>query len=1355
MNTQLLRILVLEKNSTESKRLMQNFEHSDYEAIFIDHIDKIKRINEGVDIVIVSEFFRKNLKNVKLLIPDTLIAYASDNIQSLNGQATYVDYPIAYPYDLGQVKMLCEHVSTDSALKNYQGIADRLAEMVLNPNRADSLAHLAQWIVEQVPTYQTASVHLIKRGVFQCRTIASRSGQTWDRPTLQVGLQEGIFRAICEDRQIHAIPDRSKQLDFIPCSLHQISFRSLISIPILIRQDVIGVLTCYAQNPLHFSKRHELKLQTLANVAALEAYNEWQVEERKLLNEVNQAWQYAESRTAALDIIINNIDAIADSQGAAVCLYSTDSRRYLNKRYKRESGLGINIIDWTQQTDEWEEFHEYVFERGYLLVEDVQKRNTKFLQIQIDFIAHGIHAFIALPLKHNGLSMGMLFVFYNWQHPYTLGNREYSEYRDSLDIFHQQASHAIGRAYEQERYRWNVRTLQHWTTATHNGLPLTDASPQFWQQFIKHTILNEDIAAERAAIIIFDGFLTNIHQVNMNSRYIQAQLTLAGSLETHVCHYKQSILAANIIVEKRERTTYQIRDLGGASDAIWDIAIDDISKLPKSKLIVPTVHQGQLLGLLILESSQHSLNRFDKEHFEYLARAIGLTLSNASTPVSRLINEAEQLPTLEPIRQDIEKIANRLRTNLSADLVSILLYSPYWDSFQIPITSGKMDAVVLPYSADQVRQLMKRNSTAILNNTTILHALTPELWKREQFQSACAICFYNEDSLPIGAILIHWRKVRMLTDNDVRRIGAASAGIGRMVIRNYTFTQAATILQTHLKFDLVRLHFVKQTVKSANLHNHTQLRWASKPVTKGNLLIEYEWSQRKATGPITAAINQYITTGVPYTFYDNATKTSSFAQREKIQSGARIVLVINQGQSTEEIMGVLFVNWRTYHQWTQAEKTAVLSYARHMALAIHNRQIINALKEHSISENWIQELFSIIIRNNLSREEALNRILETACSITGAHFGDIRLKKNNNLVAEAVQGDSKIANKYKTVYRELPIAGKGLTCQAFRTGKAEIFPYVFAEENYIQADKTTSSEMVAVIRQVDSGEKIGTITLGSRLIEGFDHHDRQHLISIAEVTAIILQSIEHFNTLHQDQQLLFLFEQVVFDSIISKNWQHSARQTDFAIRTNVAAISDLLNKKRTPKNQIRQSLKRIEQLVNEFSQIPINRGLSREFSSGIVEPIELDNTLKSYVEELCVEHNTTLYMDLNCSIAKIAIGDSAFKVVIEKLIQNALDALASKGKEGQIVIHTSIQNPYAEVIIEDNGPGISAEILRYYLRKPIPPHLRKGLGTGAILALLFLHNYKGKLEYIHCEDKVGATHRILIPLANGSKEATP
>lgn len=100
--------------------------------------------------------------------------------------------------------------------------------------------------------------------------------------------------------------------------------------------------------------------------------------------------------------------------------------------------------------------------------------------------------------------------------------------------------------------------------------------------------------------------------------------------------------------------------------------------------------------------------------------------------------------------------------------------------------------------------------------------------------------------------------------------------------------------------------------------------------------------------------------------------------------------------------------------------------------------------------------------------------------------------------------------------------------------------------------------------------------------------------------------------------------------------------------------------------------------------------------------------------------------------------------VIEEIIFNSIKALEERG--GKIDIRFNKINNKITVSINDNGPGIPAQIRKKLFIKQLP-RTSKGLGLGLYLANQIIKDMGGKLELRTYLGK-GTTTRIIIPISS-------
>lgn len=96
-----------------------------------------------------------------------------------------------------------------------------------------------------------------------------------------------------------------------------------------------------------------------------------------------------------------------------------------------------------------------------------------------------------------------------------------------------------------------------------------------------------------------------------------------------------------------------------------------------------------------------------------------------------------------------------------------------------------------------------------------------------------------------------------------------------------------------------------------------------------------------------------------------------------------------------------------------------------------------------------------------------------------------------------------------------------------------------------------------------------------------------------------------------------------------------------------------------------------------------------------------------------------------------ALGDpGSTRVIVENLVDNALDALAGRG-EGRVRVEASREGEFAVVSISDDGPGPAPELVSR-LFEPLHSTKATGLGLGLSIARTLARSMRGDLTFTPC-----------------------
>ena len=99
------------------------------------------------------------------------------------------------------------------------------------------------------------------------------------------------------------------------------------------------------------------------------------------------------------------------------------------------------------------------------------------------------------------------------------------------------------------------------------------------------------------------------------------------------------------------------------------------------------------------------------------------------------------------------------------------------------------------------------------------------------------------------------------------------------------------------------------------------------------------------------------------------------------------------------------------------------------------------------------------------------------------------------------------------------------------------------------------------------------------------------------------------------------------------------------------------------------------------------------------------------------------------------------------MITNALQALSERSSAGKTLdIQTGIVDARCEIIVRDNGPGMSAEVLARIF-EPMFSTKNFGVGLGVPIIKNIMEGHGGGVEY-HSSPGKGTTVVMWLPLAN-------
>ena len=441
-------------------------------------------------------------------------------------------------------------------------------------------------------------------------------------------------------------------------------------------------------------------------------------------------------------------------------------------------------------------------------------------------------------------------------------------------------------------------------------------------------------------------------------------------------------------------------------------------------------------------------------------------------------------------------------------------------------------------------------------------------------------------------------------------------------------------------------------------------------------------------------------------------ESSNFARQEQIKSFAGIQLKI-----AEEIVGVMFINYRRYHEFTDDEKMIIETLASSAALAIKNQRWLTARSE--IDQKII---------TTLDRSDLLNLIADQAAKLTRAERSAIWLVRED-------QSDEKLS--LEAHYPKSPVnSGTPITTSL----EQEILGLV-ARNRKSKLDGNANESVLCVPLLNKDKNLLGVLTVGSGKINGFDEKQQHMLEALSRQAVIGIQNVDNKDRLVQMQGMATLGQLAAF--------------TTHTINNDIGAIRLYANKLRKNPNlndREYECLNNISTLAEQF----LKRGKElKDFLQDGSHPVNLFEVIESACSSIRLRtpQNVSLIPPPKASVEIHVLGnENTLTMVFDTLLGNALDAMPKKGGRISITVETSDslaidQGPWIEIRVVDTGKGIANKHVGKIFDLGYTTKLRtisSRMGWGLWLANNYIRSVGGSLA-VESKFRQGTSFVLRIP----------
>lgn len=464
---------------------------------------------------------------------------------------------------------------------------------------------------------------------------------------------------------------------------------------------------------------------------------------------------------------------------------------------------------------------------------------------------------------------------------------------------------------------------------------------------------------------------------------------------------------------------------------------------------------------------------------------------------------------------------------------------------------------------------------------------------------------------------------------------------------------------------------------------------------------------------------------------------SSFTKDEKIKSVAGILLKVgsrsNQESNQEEIVGVMFVNYRRLHPFFKEEKQIIDILASSAAIAIKN------LRQMSTLSDIDREIV-----NTLDEKELLEKIIQKAVELANARVGDILLLEagSNELVVKE-QHPKDVESD--TQYERIPL-GQGVTGWVAEKRKELLIPDVKADLSdiadglyYLPYYPDTCSELcVPLIGK--NGQILGVINVERPEKDVFNRRHLGMLKALAYQAVIVIENINSKEQLIKTKTFAAigdLYTNMIHD-IVSK------------LKIIGANVGNIIEKGDSySKNKAEQIKLDLNAIFDRSKQIK-----EAQRDNEDLQAINLDEMFEIILsQQQLPRSNISIIKNLPGGLPHVWEHKQQLNDIFNHLIQNAVEAIPPNG--GKIHLGAKLMEEKNEILVwvKDTGIGIPKDkqediFLPYYSTKDKDTWLR---GFG----LWWVKNYierQGGSVTVDSEPNNGAKFTVSLRIANRQKQ---
>jgi signal transduction histidine kinase len=447
---------------------------------------------------------------------------------------------------------------------------------------------------------------------------------------------------------------------------------------------------------------------------------------------------------------------------------------------------------------------------------------------------------------------------------------------------------------------------------------------------------------------------------------------------------------------------------------------------------------------------------------------------------------------------------------------------------------------------------------------------------------------------------------------------------------------------------------------------------------------------------------------------------NSFVSRERITSSAAVPLLTDK-EAGQEVVGLLFVNYRRPHSFPPAERKLIETLASTAAVAIKNGRLLGVFQDTD---------HAIIVSPDV--DQVLDWVVRRSAQFSRAEYTEIRLfDPNRQLQVARCRFPADGADEG----RPERDAQRAIEDWVLRNRQPALVKDYRSDERCWGATAAAGSECCVPL-MLDQERVIGTLRVASHLTGAFQPRHQSVLVGFANQAALALLLSRIRNQLRTNEKLATL-------GGLTGTLLHRLKNDLLAIAYHSDCLKEEESAGRT--DRARVTADKVLALTDSFRE-QVSR--MRDWSAPAKVPVSLGQAVRQGLTMVPEVTHILREVVLPNDLPTVIADDSLLAELFGILAKNAIEAMPGPG-EGRLTVRAgAVGSPDASWVIvrvEDTGTGID-QLTLDRLFQPKHSAKRDGLGIGLWLAHSYIELLGGRLD-VETEVGRGTTFIVGLPAA--------